>query len=120
MTKVGSVWSSARLAIDRRDRTVLSSNSKGTFYHNTEMSTMTDSGRIRLNIDMASANSPSHSASSQSYASSSLGPESYLEKYGEVYSSKHLRMLLDTARATPDNLASFVGAGVSEPLGSMD
>jgi hypothetical protein len=69
---------------------------------------------------MIAANSPIHRASSQEYASSSPGLDGYLEKYGKVYSQAHLKMLLDITRATPDNLVSFVGAGISKPLGSID
>lgn len=56
----------------------------------------------------------------QAYASSSPRLEDYLEKYGKTYSQKHLRMLQEIVRATPDRLASFVGAGISKLLGTSD
>ncbi len=69
---------------------------------------------------MTTVNSTIQPALAQEYASSSPGLENYLEKYGKTYSQEHLRMLQEIVRATPDRLVSFVGAGISKPLGTSD
>jgi hypothetical protein len=55
-----------------------------------------------------------------SHSSSQISLDGYIEEYGRDYSYANLKLLHSTYLGNPDRIVSFVGAGVSIPLGVGD